>query len=60
MVSPGHLPIESILWIAVAGTVQHLSMPLIHYVPCHPSPAATGCAMAFARWAWQRETSGYH
>ncbi len=37
-------------WIAVAGAVEHLGMPVVDYVPCYRSPAGTGCAMGFARW----------
>lgn len=38
-------------WVAVGGAVEDLDMELFDYVPCYRSPAGTGCAMAFARWA---------
>jgi 3-O-methylgallate 3,4-dioxygenase len=38
-------------WIVAAGAAEELDMELFDYVPCYRSPAGTGCAMAFARWA---------
>ena len=37
-------------WIAMAGSVDHLDMNLIDYVPCYRTLAGTGCGMAFATW----------
>ncbi len=55
----GRLPLERLNsgtsevrnWFATAGACHHLDMELFDYVPCYRSPAGTGCAMAFARWA---------
>jgi 3-O-methylgallate 3,4-dioxygenase len=38
-------------WLTVAGAAEHLDFDLLDYVPCYRSPAGTGCAMGFARWA---------
>jgi hypothetical protein len=37
-------------WIAAGGSLTHLKMELIDYVPGYRSLAGTGCGMAFAKW----------
>lgn len=41
---------ETLNWITAAGAVEHLDMEIVDYVPGYRTPAATGCAMTFARW----------
>lgn len=38
-------------WTALAGSVDHMKMELLDYIPCYRSAAGTGCAMAFATWS---------
>ena len=42
---------EILNWVALAGAMEPLEMKLIDYILTYRSPAATGCGMAFARWA---------
>lgn len=37
-------------WVTLGGTVDHLEMELIDYLPVYRTPAGTGGGWAFARW----------
>ena len=41
---------EILNWVALAGAVEPLEMPLVDYVPTYRSPGGTGCGMTFAYW----------
>jgi hypothetical protein len=41
---------EALNWLIVAGAVENFNPELLDYVPCHRTPAGTGCAMAFVQW----------
>lgn len=38
-------------WITVAGAMAPRAVAWSEYVPCYRTPAGTGCAMGFLRWA---------
>ncbi|MGE5791562.1 MAG: extradiol ring-cleavage dioxygenase, partial [Bacteroidota bacterium] len=37
-------------WIAAAGSLEHLPLAWVEYVPAYRSPAGTGTGLCFAVW----------